>query len=506
MKINSPKIGRQILIALMLLVGILYPAAATETFEDEPSVTLKSIRQSDFMGYLRVVFDFDEIPIYTAARTNEVLTICIEAAAASEKITNFHEINDPFLSYIEVQKENDDLIIKIPFYYPLQHDLFGLDGPPRLVVDLDRNFKKVVQEKEVQKGIKLVDLKAGSKAGIFNAHVLHVERRHNKIFPALAPKSRKNFFQTLSAVFLPWFREEAKPFGLAKVSQITKHYKAVAGINGTYFARGGLPLGILMIDGELISYPIYERTALVFTESGRAYVDNITIKSYFHNQKGFRYDITGINSVRPEDGITIFTPTFGPRTNTPHNGLEMTVVEDKITKITLGNSEIPQNGYVLSATGASIEHLYNNTLVSEKIDLVLNLFSFNETIDAEVTHLIGGGPRLVKKGQIYVTKRAEKFRRDITVGRKSRSAVGITKDNNLIFVTVDGPRRRSRKNKSVGANLEELADLMLYLGSYDAMNLDGGGSATLVVNNKVINQPSGGSERRVSNALLVKPK
>jgi len=52
--------------------------------------------------------------------------------------------------------------------------------------------------------------------------------------------------------------------------------------------------------------------------------------------------------------------------------------------------------------------------------------------------------------------------------------------------------------------LNELSEFMLFLGCYNALNLDGGGSTTLVINDKIINYPSDlTGERPVGNALLI---
>jgi exopolysaccharide biosynthesis protein len=52
-----------------------------------------------------------------------------------------------------------------------------------------------------------------------------------------------------------------------------------------------------------------------------------------------------------------------------------------------------------------------------------------------------------------------------------------------------------------------LGDVLLELGAVDAMNLDGGGSTTMVIHNKVVNRPSDATgERPVSDAILVFPK
>jgi exopolysaccharide biosynthesis protein len=57
---------------------------------------------------------------------------------------------------------------------------------------------------------------------------------------------------------------------------------------------------------------------------------------------------------------------------------------------------------------------------------------------------------------------------------------------------------------SAGMTLVEMADFMIGLGAYQALNLDGGGSTTIVVANRVVNRPADAAgERRVSNALMI---
>jgi len=69
----------------------------------------------------------------------------------------------------------------------------------------------------------------------------------------------------------------------------------------------------------------------------------------------------------------------------------------------------------------------------------------------------------------------------------------------LYLLTVDG-----RSQKSVGMTLVELADLMKRVGAWQAMNFDGGGSTTMVINGTLVNVPSDSAgERAVGNALMV---
>ena len=78
----------------------------------------------------------------------------------------------------------------------------------------------------------------------------------------------------------------------------------------------------------------------------------------------------------------------------------------------------------------------------------------------------------------------EQFDSDITDGRHPRAAVGVT-DSHLFVVACDG--RRSRMD--AGLSLEELAAMLCDLGCHTAMNLDGGGSTTLVHRGHLLNRP-----------------
>lgn len=111
---------------------------------------------------------------------------------------------------------------------------------------------------------------------------------------------------------------------------------------------------------------------------------------------------------------------------------------------------------------------------------------------------IGGGPTLVKNGQVYVTYN-EEIMWGSGVGLDNadpRTAVGYTADNHVIMVTADG-----RQTVSQGVSLPELAQIMISFGCVEAMNLDGGGSTQMAVPGININTPS--ENRSVPTILAV---
>jgi len=117
-------------------------------------------------------------------------------------------------------------------------------------------------------------------------------------------------------------------------------------------------------------------------------------------------------------------------------------------------------------------------------------------------HAVAAGPVLVMDGEVHVTTDAEVFFGTKIPELNPRTAAGVTADGALLVVVVDGRQRDSR-----GASLIELAQIMLDLGSVEAINLDGGGSSTLIVDGALVNRPLGGQiERQIMSALLVLEK
>ena len=123
---------------------------------------------------------------------------------------------------------------------------------------------------------------------------------------------------------------------------------------------------------------------------------------------------------------------------------------------------------------------------------------------------VGGGPMLVKEGKNVAV---ENYWKEVFDGggiagtsRQPRTAVGATADGKLILLVCDGRNMRG----SAGFTLAELADKLIELGAVDAVNLDGGGSSTMVGSDgKVLNRPSDtGSaemivERKISTAVVI---
>jgi hypothetical protein len=138
-----------------------------------------------------------------------------------------------------------------------------------------------------------------------------------------------------------------------------------------------------------------------------------------------------------------------------------------------------------------------------------------ELADDPPGDLVQAGPLLVSDGRSLIdgedregfSAGAEQFDSDITAGRHPRCALGLG-DGELLAVCCDG--RRSGVDR--GLTLAELARLLISFGSREAINLDGGGSATLVHRKHLVNRPYSHQDqpapesRPVVTAILFEPR
>ncbi|WP_164111165.1 MULTISPECIES: phosphodiester glycosidase family protein [Sphingobacterium] len=120
----------------------------------------------------------------------------------------------------------------------------------------------------------------------------------------------------------------------------------------------------------------------------------------------------------------------------------------------------------------------------------------------DVATAIGGSPMLIKDSKINITDVNELIAVDNTSSR-ARSAIGYLQNGNIILLAVEGGNLET----SPGLTLAEVADEMLAIGCVGALNLDGGGSSSLVVNGEQTIKPSDtAGERKVVSALIIKKK
>ncbi len=302
--------------------------------------------------------------------------------------------------------------------------------------------------------------------------------------------------------------------GLETTAELASRRGAAAAVNGGYFVMEG-PLagdsrGVLQIDGKLVSEPDRGRAAVGFFDHGgtvRAVFGRLAFRGEAVLADGQRIRLDGLNRARGQSEIILYTPDFHRTTLTPPGGLEVVIDGGIVREIRGGDgsSVIPPAGCVLSIDSERVREVLPRVARGQAISLTTELLPLLPDPEGEwrkADDIIGGGPLLLWKGERIETPEEESISDVFCLARHPRTAVGARADGTLLFVTVDGRRPEA----SVGMSLPELTDLLLELGAVSAINLDGGGSTTMVIGGRVVNRPSGLGPRRNGDAILLFPR
>ncbi|MBI3923496.1 MAG: phosphodiester glycosidase family protein [Armatimonadetes bacterium] len=377
--------------------------------------------------------------------------------------------------------------------------VFTLTEPPRVVVDFVKVFEEV-ERSAIRPGIEHLSVRRGTSVGPLQIHLAKI-----------ALDSGTGRYLLRPALGGETIMQRSAP------SEIAKRLGALAATNGGYFGGNGSPLGVLVIDGEWIKTIGLVRTGLIVTHSGKVLIDTVNWSGVAKFGTEGRLDLGMLNTrvgggdstrLARNGDVAVFTPRWGKRVTLLSDEAAVVVEESVVTEVinapapeipaTMGRSAgIPANGFVLCArNGASAKV----GALEEGTRCVLT-WKLQSDFGEEIRHVVGAGPRLVRNGVECVTALEEKFQKDVATGRAPRTVVGVTRKNELLLLVADG----RRPEESVGLTLQESARIMIDLGAVNALNLDGGSSTTFVIDGKVVNSPSDGIEKRVSNALVLLP-
>ncbi|SCY48656.1 phosphodiester glycosidase family protein [Alkaliphilus peptidifermentans] len=347
-----------------------------------------------------------------------------------------------------------------------------------------------VETERLAHGVTYQNILRFNKNGWLNANVLFVDLTDNSTeLKILKSENGLSTRETLS-------------------SMVNKDEQVIGAINGDFFfmnTPAGSPTGAIVEDGKMVSSPVIGENLANFyiNNDGLAFADYWDYEIYITTDKGDKIELGSINKYRwMYQEILLIDKNWGKTsvgaTEALKDMVEVVVIDDVVTEIRRGQPaiEIPEDGYILLSAGPKMRDLLKlqiGTEIKVHTDIKPNIENINLAM--------GGGTVLVKDGKVA------SFTQNVS-GNHPRTAIGITKDRKqLILITVDG-RHASFK----GVDGQQLAKLLIELGSHEAIIMDGGGSTTMTTRSigdqtsRVVNYPSDGSQRRITNALAVASK
>jgi hypothetical protein len=246
--------------------------------------------------------------------------------------------------------------------------------------------------------------------------------------------------------------------------------------------------------------------------SGRPVIDRMVFAGVLRAGRTF-WALDGVNAIPSNgQGLVLWLPESNgrARADSTRGGREVAVrvvggswrdslmlqVRGKV--VAADSVPVPPGQGVLVAYGATGARLDSLAALSRPFAARADWLPSAGPID----ELVGGWPVILRDGVPSVEASAA---RELTLpgnanARHPRSLIGFDADtSHLYLVAIDG-----RSKESVGMTLAEAADFLRGIGVADALNLDGGGSTTLVIDGRIVNVPSDpAGERPVGNALLL---
>lgn len=222
--------------------------------------------------------------------------------------------------------------------------------------------------------------------------------------------------------------------------------------------------------------------------------------------------VDGINVPAGPDDVVLHTRRYGPSTGAPAGSFEVIYRSPApiVTGVGVrhhleltgthghGDAPIPVDGVVLTARGAGADELWAfvERTHGNGVDLVT-------TTPDHLEQSFAGHPVLLRDGERAALEPGD----GKVVNRHPRTVIGWDDLGSTWVVVVDG-----RQDHSRGMTLAEVTDHLVALGARHAVNLDGGGSSTMVTHCPsesgwcLRNRPSDGAERAVPVALAIRTK
>ncbi len=289
-------------------------------------------------------------------------------------------------------------------------------------------------------------------------------------------------------------------FGYAFLSEMNDTWQANATVNAGFSHSNGLLGGLYIADGELYT-PATGRYPALFLKGEKAFINNVVTKIRVEGD-GVVLDIPFYNRYSEENGIYVFTPSYGSKNRIKKSHLNAVVSNGEVRGLILrsGSYEIPQDGFLISAIGSEAKAKLEKLIkAGMKLELKYDVVSDGEIItDFDWGYECGSW--ILKDYEVVAPAS------DTWVGtlenRVPRTAIGIKEDGTMVFIVVDG----RQKGLSDGMTLKELAKKLLELGVKDAVNLDGGASSEMIIEGEIVNSPSAGRERMVACCFIIKKR
>jgi len=285
----------------------------------------------------------------------------------------------------------------------------------------------------------------------------------------------------------------------------SKYDRILAAVNADFFSfQTTWPIGYQVTDGEFVHASPTPRSHILVMEDGRIAFDRPTFAGYVVSGRD-TLSLHGVNRRRNGAHAALFNAHAKDRVRSDSSGYVIHLRDIGSSRFVV---RLKEAGYgPISVTDPILSIGPSNSQASRwnainTGDTLTTWLGFSEPSYSSVKQVIGGGGMILENGKAVtdLNESRDRVGANFMTARHPRTFVAVNQDQTKIWLcTVDG-----RQDSSIGMTFQDMADFLLTLGAWDALNLDGGGSTAMVVDGRVANQPSDlTGERAVANVLLL---
>ena len=284
-----------------------------------------------------------------------------------------------------------------------------------------------------------------------------------------------------------------------------RYSRVLAAVNADFFSfQTTWPISYQVTDGEFIHATPTDRTHLIVDAKGRILFERPTFAGFVISPDADTLKLNGVNRRRNQNHAVWYSTHATDRVRSDSTGFVFhlkSIGDDAYVIHEREPGYGPQSvvGPMLSIGPETAQYWSWRDLSGG--DTIRVQLEFLEPHLAGLRQAIGGGGMILENGQPVTTLNEERDRvgANFMTARHPRTFVAVNRDQSKIWLcTVDG-----RQEASIGMTFNDMAEFLLSLGAWDALNLDGGGSTAMVVKGDVVNKPSDlTGERAVANVLL----
>lgn len=286
----------------------------------------------------------------------------------------------------------------------------------------------------------------------------------------------------------------------------------IGGINADYFSfETGVPMSNLIIDGEIISKDGTATYGFGLDENGKPFTGECYISTTLKRADGRVMNIECINKYRQPYAMYLLNNDFGTETHGKTLGLDI-IIEADTDRLKIGETlkgtvtyaqcyegsiKIPENTFVLTLdVNAPMFNDIADIAVGEEVEISVS--APNDPRWETASMGMGSTGEYILSGGVVTP--------DLPAGAHPRTAIGFKENGDIVLYTIDG----RQSGYSYGVKLSTLAERMKELGCVEAINLDGGGSTSIVARMpgddgiSLMNIPSDKNGRKVSTNIFLK--